>query len=106
MNTRGRGGPRRRIYSGWRDHANADAELVGVAGQLASALARRFGLTTRQEEIVRLSLEGLRIKEIGKRRGISVNTVKAHLKSVHSRTRTNDHRGLALRAVAALNGGD
>jgi DNA-binding NarL/FixJ family response regulator len=73
-----------------------------AAARLAESVARE-PLTSREEEVLRLVVEGLCNKAIGRRLGIAVGTVKSHLKStfdklnVESRTHaiaTAERRGL------------
>jgi DNA-binding NarL/FixJ family response regulator len=55
-----------------------------LSPQVAARLAESFSLealTSREEEVLRLVVEGLCNKAIGRRLGIAVGTVKSHLKS-------------------------
>jgi DNA-binding NarL/FixJ family response regulator len=73
-----------------------------IAAQLAEILSAE-ALTAREEEVLRLLVEGMGNKSIARRLGIAVGTVKSHLKSifeklhVSSRTQaihTAERRGL------------
>jgi DNA-binding NarL/FixJ family response regulator len=77
-----------------------------VAARLAESISLE-PLTSREEEVVRLVVEGLCNKAIGRRLGIAVGTVKSHLKSafdklnVESRTQAMavvERRGLLRQA--------
>lgn len=77
-----------------------------VAARLAESISLE-PLTSREEEVLRLVVEGLCNKAIGRRLGIAVGTVKSHLKStfdklnVESRTQAVaavERRGLLRRS--------
>ena len=77
-----------------------------VAARLAESISLE-PLTSREEEVLRLVVEGLCNKAIGRRLGIAVGTVKSHLKSafdklnVESRTQAMavvERRGLLRQA--------
>ena len=62
----------------------------------AAPLVRHQSLTEREKDVIQLCAQGLRNKEIGRRLGISENTVRAHLGTVFRRY------GVRSRAEAAL----
>lgn len=55
--------------------------LVAVQDEAFSGLER---LTSRRKEILKDIVEGLSVKEIADKRGISVNTVKTHIKNIYT----------------------
>ena len=63
-------------------------------------LAERFGLTQREQETVKLLLEGLTSKEIAGRMGISANTVKAFVRLVMIKMGVSTRSGIAGKIVA------
>lgn len=87
-------------------HRGARHLCPQAAARLAESVARE-PLTSREEEVLRLVVEGLCNKAIGRRLGITVGTVKSHLKStfdklnVESRTHAiavAERRGLLRQA--------
>ena len=84
-----------------------------VAARLAESVSLE-PLTAREEEVLRLVVEGLCNKAIGRRLGIAVGTVKSHLKSafdkldVESRTQAVaavERRGLLRQSVPSHDAG-
>jgi DNA-binding CsgD family transcriptional regulator len=63
-------------------------------------LAAHFGLTTREEETVKLLLEGLTSKEIAQRMKISPNTVKAFIRLVMVKLNVSTRSGIIGKIVA------
>jgi LuxR family maltose regulon positive regulatory protein len=55
----------------------------------ASPAKRKFGLTRREDETVRLMAEGFTYGEIARQLYISLNTVKTHLKTAYQKTGTS-----------------
>jgi DNA-binding CsgD family transcriptional regulator len=64
-----------------------------------ATLSERFGLTRREEETVKLLLEGLTSKEIAGRMGISPNTVKAFVRLVMVKMGVSTRSGIAGKMV-------
>jgi len=60
------------------------------------ALAELFSLTDSERKVVNDLAGGLVLREIAELRGISVNTVRTHLKSIFVKTGTNRQVGLVL----------
>ena len=58
------------------------------------AAGDHYGLTRREYEIARLAVSGLSSGDISRQLFISLNTVKAHLKSVYSKTGSTSRIGL------------
>jgi DNA-binding CsgD family transcriptional regulator len=52
---------------------------------------------------VAATLEGIELKDYAERAGISMNTVKFHLKTAFERTETRSQTELVRRALLALN---
>jgi DNA-binding NarL/FixJ family response regulator len=72
-----------------------------LSPQVATRLAESISLeplTSREEEVLRLVVEGLCNKAIAKRLGIAVGTVKSHLKSTFDKLRV-DSRTQAIAVV-------
>ncbi len=70
--------------------ANSDL-LPGAKGD--------YGLTAREQEILRLLAEGLLKKEIADALGISVNTVSTHLRRVYDKLHVNTNTGAVAKAL-------
>jgi DNA-binding NarL/FixJ family response regulator len=68
-----------------------------VAARLAESIARE-PLTTREEEVLWLVVEGLCNKAIGRRLGVAVGTVKSHLKSIFDKLRVGSRTQAVLAA--------
>ena len=58
-----------------------------------------YGLTAREEEILRLLSEGLIKKEIAAALRISVNTVSTHLRRVYGKLHVNTNTGAVAKAL-------
>jgi DNA-binding NarL/FixJ family response regulator len=72
--------------------AFAKAELmIGKKGD--------YGLTSREQEILRHLAEGLLKKEIADALGISVNTVSTHLRRVYDKLHVNTNTGAVAKAL-------
>lgn len=70
--------------------ANSDL-LPGAKGD--------YGLTAREQEILRLLAEGLLKKEIADALNISVNTVSTHLRRVYDKLHVNTNTGAVAKAL-------
>ncbi|MCH2065139.1 MAG: response regulator transcription factor [Roseibacillus sp.] len=70
--------------------ANSDL-LPGAKGD--------YGLTAREQEILRLLAEGLLKKEIADALSISVNTVSTHLRRVYDKLHVNTNTGAVAKAL-------
>ena len=64
-----------------------------------ATLSERFGLTPREQETVKLLLQGLTSKEIAVRMGISPNTVKAFVRLVMVKMGVSTRSGIAGKIV-------
>jgi DNA-binding CsgD family transcriptional regulator len=64
-----------------------------------SELCEHFGLTAREQETVQLLLQGLTSKEIGRRMGISPNTVKAFIRLVMVKMKVSTRSGIIGKIV-------
>ena len=65
-----------------------------------ATLSERFGLTQREQETVKLLLQGLTSKEIAGRMGISANTVKAFVRLVMIKMGVSTRSGIVGKMVA------
>ena len=65
-----------------------------------ATLSERFGLTQREQETVKLLLQGLTSKEIAGRMGISANTVKAFVRLVMIKMGVSTRSGIVGKIVA------
>ena len=78
-----------------------------VQGRLdTSEIARRFGLTPREQEMTELLMLGLSSKEIATRMSISPNTVKAFLRLVMSKMGATSCSGVVGKILAHAIGGE
>ena len=68
-----------------------------------AVLSERFGLTGREQETVKLLLQGLTSKEIATLMGISPNTVKAFVRLVMIKMGVSTRSGIAGKLVAPDN---
>jgi DNA-binding CsgD family transcriptional regulator len=59
---------------------------VDESEQLSRAFVGTFGITTREEEVVRLVGQGLTNQEIADRLGISFGTVRTHVHNIFQKT--------------------
>ncbi len=69
------------------------------------ALGQIYGLTPAEAEVVQLLAKGLPLDEIAADRGISLNTVRSHLKHVFSKTGTSrqgELLGLVMTDVGSI----
>jgi DNA-binding NarL/FixJ family response regulator len=58
-----------------------------------------YGLTAREQEILRLLADGLLKKEIADALSISVNTVSTHLRRVYDKLHVNTNTGAVAKAL-------
>ncbi|WP_164736512.1 alpha/beta fold hydrolase [Pararhodobacter zhoushanensis] len=90
-----------------RDPAGQDfvvelrAMSIGWSAPLASVLVETFHLTPRETELVRELTRGGDLPAVALRIGRSLNTLRAQLKSVFAKTRTNAQSEL-MRLIAAM----
>jgi DNA-binding CsgD family transcriptional regulator len=76
-------------------------ERKSNGGLTVATLSERFGLTQREQETVKLLLQGLTSKEIAMRMGISANTVKAFVRLVMIKMGVSTRSGIAGKMVAS-----
>lgn len=67
--------------------------------ELLSGTKGDYGLTAREQEILRLLAEGLLKKEIADALNISVNTVSTHLRRVYDKLHVNTNTGAVAKAL-------
>jgi DNA-binding NarL/FixJ family response regulator len=69
-------------------------------------IAEELRLSPRQAEVVGLVLRGMRDKQIAAELGLSLPTVRMHLRHVFGRLGVADRMELALRVFAMIRAGD
>jgi DNA-binding NarL/FixJ family response regulator len=94
----------RKVHGGelWIDQETVARLVDTLTSQSAAApteLARSFGLTPREREIVGLVTEGEANKAIAMRLSIGIDTVKHHLTNIFDKTGTSNRLELALFAL-------
>jgi DNA-binding CsgD family transcriptional regulator len=62
--------------------------------------ARLFGLTAAQRQVLGLLVQGLRPRQIGRRLGVSLTTVRTHLGDLFGKTGTSRQAELVARTLA------
>lgn len=72
----------------------------GTAGHFAAAVAHA-GLTAREREVARLSVQGLSNREIGLELGIQPRTVGVHLAAVYVKVGVGDRQALRVRVLGS-----
>jgi DNA-binding CsgD family transcriptional regulator len=97
-----------RVFQLESGHRNGGAPAVAILMErtrcvsfLLSATIEHFRLTAREEEAVKLLLEGLTSKEIAGRMHISPNTVKAFLRLVMIKMGVSTRSGIAGKILQA-----
>lgn len=80
------------------DVVGRDPGSLGFLRTLNKRL-KNYGLTPREEEIVRLLCSGMSNKEIAERCGITEQTVKDHLKHVYDKVGTRQRTALIARLI-------
>jgi two-component system nitrate/nitrite response regulator NarL len=78
-----------------------ELQRVDLPGSTDSAQPPLIGLRPREQEVVRLLLQHLRVPAIARRLGISQQTVRNHLKSVFRRTGVRSQQELLDRIALA-----
>jgi DNA-binding NarL/FixJ family response regulator len=112
--TRGRGASREddarmRLLEGALHRIAQELARVDLPGTGESTPPPLVGLRPREQEVVRLLLQHLRVPAIARRLGISQQTVRNHLKSVFRRTGVRSQQELLDRialAAASLSDGE
>ncbi len=61
---------------------------------------QKYGLTTREREVLELMVQGLIKKEISERLGLSYHTVDNHLRSIYAKLQVHTRGGAVAKAVA------
>ena len=74
-------------------------------GVTLGEISERFGLTPREQETVKLLLQGLTSKEIAERMKISPNTVKAFIRLVMVKMNVSTRSGIIGKIAESHNGG-
>lgn len=92
---------RRRVEDGKLDGDAAEAVLVaaGHVGRGPRRANHPAGLTHREVDVLRLAAQGLTMRQIASRLGISVKTVDHHLQSIYVKAGVGTRGALALFAI-------
>jgi DNA-binding NarL/FixJ family response regulator len=92
---------RRRVEDGRFDADAADAVLdaAGHVRQGGTRSSRPAGLTDREVEVLRLAVQGLTMRAIGSRLGVTAKTVDAHIQHIYVKTGVSTRGALALFAI-------
>lgn len=92
---------RRRVEDGRFDADAADAVLdaAGHVRQGGTRSSRPAGLTDREVEVLRLAVQGLTMRAIGSRLGVTAKTVDAHIQHIYLKTGVSTRGALALFAI-------
>jgi DNA-binding CsgD family transcriptional regulator len=69
------------------------------ARNAVAAAARLFGLTAAQRQVLCLLVQGRTPREIGRRLGVSLTTVRTHLGDLYGKTGTSRQAELAVRTL-------
>lgn len=77
---------------------------LGIAKNTVSPVSTGVltGLTQREQEIARVVSDGLNNKEIARKCGITVRTVKAHLSNIFEKSGVSDRVSLAILVKASI----
>jgi DNA-binding NarL/FixJ family response regulator len=78
-----------------------DVESALERGARCQSASQRIieSLTSREQQIVLMVLEGLSNKDIGRRRDLSEGTVKVHLHNIYRKCRVNNRTALTAMAI-------
>lgn len=79
-----------RVWAPFVSHADAEAAPTDAV----EGLARRFGLTAREEDVLRLLLRGRTLKVIAEKLSISASTAGTHIASVYRKTGVHSQQEL------------
>lgn len=92
---------RRRVEDGRLDGQAAEAVLAaaGHVGRSRRRATHPMGLTDREVDVLRLAAQGLTMRQVASRLGISVKTVDHHLQRIYSKTGVGTRGALALFAI-------
>jgi DNA-binding CsgD family transcriptional regulator len=72
-------------------------EMVSVEG-----LARSYGLSPMETRVCRMIAQGMTLREIAEKRGVSFDTVKTQSRAIYAKTGTRNRRELVRRAISIL----
>jgi DNA-binding CsgD family transcriptional regulator len=81
------------LFSGWQPSLFGDGQWRRICA--------RFRLTRRQAELARLLCQSRPYQSIGREMGVSINTVRMHVRALHDRLGARDSLGVLRRLLEA-----
>ena len=97
-----------RAYTLSRESRYTDNLVLTIQGDITCTdekieiLARAFGLSKSESRIVKMMVEGMKPKEIAYEAGISLNTVRSHLRTLYAKMQVRDYNDALTEAVRLL----
>jgi len=97
-----------RAYTLSRESRYTDNLVLTIQGDITCCdqkikiLARAFGLSSSESRIVKMMVSGLKPKEIAYEVGISLNTVRSHLRTVYAKMQVRGYNEALTQAVRLL----
>ncbi len=97
-----------RAYTLSRESLYSDHLILTIQGDLTytehkiKTLARAFGLSCSETRIVKMMVAGKKPKEIAYEAGISLNTVRTHLRTLYAKMQVRDYNEALTQAVRLL----
>jgi len=97
-----------RAYTLSRESRYSDNLILSIQGDITyserkiKTLARAFGLSSSETRIVNMMVAGKKPKEIAYEAGISLNTVRTHLRTLYAKMQVRDYNEALTQAVRLL----
>lgn len=97
-----------RAYTLSRESRYTDNLVLTIQGDITCSdakieiLARAFGLSMSESRIVKMMVKGMKPKEIAYEAGISLNTVRSHLRTLYAKMQVRDYNDALTQAVRLL----
>ncbi len=97
-----------RPYTMTRESNDGDNLLLSIQADITccdrkmECLSRAFSLTTSEARIVKMMVTGLKPKEIAYEAGISLNTVRSHLRTLYAKMHVNSYNDALTYAIKLL----
>ena len=97
-----------RAYTMSIESPESDDILLFIQGDLncskskLNSLASAFSLSVSETKIVKLMVDGLKPKEIAYESGISLNTVRSHLRTLYAKMQVSDYNEALTAAIKLL----